>query len=123
MIAGGGGGVPLTAAEVPVGAVVDKDRVASLLAIGLGAEALVFATNVDHVYEDHGTPKARPLPALTLAEGQRLIDRGEVAQGSMLPKLESAMRFVRATGRPARICGIETLDAALTGAPGTSVRT
>ena len=121
VIAGGGGGVALTQTGAPVDAVVDKDRIASLLAVALDAAHLVFATDVDGVYANFGAPDARALPELSVAEARRMVSSGQAASGSMAPKLESAAEFACSTRRIAHICSLDGIRAALQTRGGTAV--
>jgi carbamate kinase len=115
VVAGGGGGVPVDGLGRPLNCVVDKDWVASLLAVALGAQHLVFATDVDGVYEKYGAAGARLITRLDPARARAMIEAGQVAPGSMAPKLASAADFAIATGRPARICGLGAVAAAMSG--------
>jgi len=104
VIAGGGGGVPTSRSGIPVEGVVDKDWVASLLAVRLDARHLLFATDVAGVYPHHDQQDGPPIARLSVASARELIRNGTVSAGSMAPKLESAAEFAAATGRPASIC-------------------
>lgn len=125
VIAAGGGGVAVArtaAGHAGLPAVIDKDWVAARLAIDLQAQALVFATNVAGVQSDHGTPAARTLARLPLAQAHALLAQGTLGAGSMAPKVESAAAFVQACGRPAAILHTDALAQALQQpAPGTWV--
>jgi carbamate kinase len=123
VVAGGDGGIPLAAgsARAPRLAVVDKDWVASLLARRLGAHRLAFVTDVPQVFEAFGGPAARPIAHLDVAAARARLRAGVFAPGSMAPKVESAADFVAATGRPAVICGLGQLEAALAGRAGTEL--
>lgn len=125
VIAGGGGGVAVARpAEGSQGlaGVIDKDWLAARLAIALNAQALVFATNVAGVEDGHGTPQARLRQRLSVGEARQLLAAGVLGAGSMAPKVESAVDFVAATGRPARILHSDMLARALeTAAPGTLI--
>lgn len=121
VVAGGGGGVPVAADGRPVAGVIDKDRVAALLAIRLEADALLIGTDVDGAYLDHGTPQARRLDHLTATEARRLLAAGTFAPGSMGPKVDSVAEFAAVTGRPATIAALGELEAALDGRAGTRV--
>ncbi|MEZ5597064.1 MAG: hypothetical protein R3E84_11830 [Pseudomonadales bacterium] len=121
VIAGGGGGIPLDCENTPVNGVVDKDRVAALLAIAVGATRLVFATDVDGLFTGFDTPHARLVPTLSLQAGEDMLAAGEASAGSMGPKLESALQFARQTGREALICRWDALEIALSGAAGTRI--
>jgi carbamate kinase len=124
VVAGGGGGVPLAetaAGRVPVPAVVDKDFVASLLALRLGAEKLVFVTDVACAYEGFGGAAPRALRALTPAAARERLAAGEFAPGSMAPKIEAAVAFAEEAGRAALIAPLGGVAAALCGNGGTTV--
>ena len=105
VIAAGGGGPPVYDDPLlgleGIDAVVDKDRVAAILARQLGADVLMILTNVDAVYEGWGTPAARPIRQLTVAEAERHDGRpARSTPGGMKPKVEAAAGFVREGGRP-----------------------
>jgi carbamate kinase len=122
-IACGGGGIPVSSRNgrlAGLDAVIDKDRVSSLLAVRLEAERLVILTDVDAVYRGFGTDSPEQLPKLTADEGEALL--AELAAGSMGPKVEAAVAFVRATGHEALIASAQVLAAALEGAAGTRIR-
>ena len=125
VIAAGGGGPPVYHDPLlgleGVDAVVDKDRVAAILAGQLAAEVLMILTNVDAVFEGWGTPAARPLARLTLDQAAALIARGGLDEGGMRPKVEAAAEFVRATGGRAIIARLSDGPAALRGETGTTI--
>jgi carbamate kinase len=125
VVAAGGGGPPVyrdpSGALEGVDAVVDKDRVAALLAHDLGAEVLLILTEVDAVYRDWGKPTQRKLSELTLAEAEAMLARGELEKGSIAPKVEAAAQFVRETGGRAVIATLSEGPAALEGRAGTTI--
>jgi carbamate kinase len=125
VIAGGGGGAPVYADPFlgleGVDAVVDKDRVAAILATQLEAEALLILTNVEAVYQGWGTPDARPIRRMTVAEAEALIQGGGLDEGGMRPKIEAAADFARATGGRAIIARLNDGPAALRGERGTLI--
>lgn len=127
VIAGGGGGIPVVAAPAGlegVDAVVDKDRIAALMAMRLQAELLVILTAVPHVETGFGTPQAAPLLSLSLAQAQELLSAGAFAEGSMKPKIEAASLFVAsAPSQQARavITNAASLAEALQGRAGTVI--
>jgi carbamate kinase len=124
VIAAGGGGPPVY--EDPllglegVDAVVDKDRVAGVLARQLGADVLMILTNVEAVYEDWGTPAARPLRRMTVGRAEALIAEGAFDAGGMRPKVEAAAGFATEGGR-AIIAHLGSGPAALRGETGTTI--
>ncbi|HET8624971.1 MAG TPA: carbamate kinase [Gemmatimonadales bacterium] len=125
VIAAGGGGPPVYQHPLlgfeGVDAVVDKDRVAAIVATELQADVLMILTDVDAVYEGWGTSAARPLRRLTVAEVATLIASGGADEGGMKPKLEAATDFVRATGARAVIARLSDGPAALRGEAGTTL--
>ncbi|HYL28355.1 MAG TPA: carbamate kinase [Gemmatimonadales bacterium] len=125
VVAAGGGGPPVYDHPLlgweGVEAVVDKDRVAAILAHQLGAEVLMILTDVDAVYAGWGTPAARPLRRLTLAEVDALVAAGGVNEGGMRPKVEAAAGFVRTAGGRAIIARLDDGPAALRGEAGTTI--
>ena len=115
VIACGGGGIPV--AENPdgslegVAAVIDKDFAAELLAEEVQADALMILTEVERVAINFNKPDQRNLSKLTLAEAANYCEEGQFAPGSMLPKVQAAMKFVRAN--PDKKAIITSLDKAM----------
>jgi len=102
-IALGGGGVPVSEDLEPLEAVVDKDLASSVLARQIKADRLVILTDVPGVAIDFGKPSQRWLHKLTVGEAVRLLGEGQFPPGSMGPKVEASIEFVRHTGNPAVI--------------------
>jgi carbamate kinase len=125
VIAAGGGGPPVYRHPLlgyeGVDAVVDKDRVAAIVAAELHADVFMILTDVDAVYRDWGTPSAQPLRRMTLAEVDALVASGGVDEGGMKPKLEAAAGFVRDSGARAIIARLSDGPAALRGEAGTTL--
>jgi carbamate kinase len=125
VIAAGGGGPPVY--EDPLlgleglDAVVDKDRVSSILGTQLGAEVLMILTNVDAVFEGWGTPAARPIRRMTVQQAKDMISAGSLDAGGMKPKIEAATAFVQRGGRRAIIARLSEGPAALRGETGTTI--
>jgi len=123
VVACGGGGIPVK--RLPDGqyagveAVIDKDLTSSVLATDVGADLLVILTAVPQVYVDYGRPGQRPLGAVTLDEIERLQAEGHFPPGSMGPKIEAVVRFLRAGGRRALVTNPESLPLAIEGRAGT----
>ncbi len=112
VIAGGGGGAPVYLDHARgwegVEAVVDKDRVAAILAQRLGADVLLILTNVDAVYRGWGTDEAAPISEMSVSEARDMLAvTGALGAGSMKPKLEAAVRFLESGGRRAVIAHLE----------------
>ncbi|MCB0969249.1 MAG: carbamate kinase, partial [Ilumatobacter sp.] len=119
----GGGGIPTTWARDEqrrlegVEAVIDKDLASELLAREVDADLFVMATDVDGVYEHWGTPNQRRIATATADEMAEL----ELAKGSMGPKVDAAVRFVRATGNRAAIGSLDDIEKIVEGSAGTNV--
>jgi carbamate kinase len=112
VIACGGGGIPVVrrgARLAGVDAVIDKDRASALLARGLRADRLVILTEVPAVYRNFGGPDQEEIRALSAAEAKELLPT--LAEGSMRPKVESALAF----GRETLITNFDALESALAG--------
>ncbi len=106
VIAAGGGGIAVTRSKSGLSysnAVIDKDRASSLLATSIGADRLFILTNVDGAFTGYGGKKPRLIRRATIREMQGLIKSGEFEKGSMLPKVEACVEFVKKTGRSAAI--------------------
>ncbi len=123
VIAAGGGGIPVLREAKGewsgVEAVIDKDYTASLLAREVGAALFVILTDVDQVYLDYGQPQQRPLGRLELEEARRYLREGQFPPGSMGPKVEACINFLRAGGSEALITSARRLAKALAGRAGT----
>lgn len=127
VIACGGGGIPV----LPTGnhhlkgaaAVIDKDFAAELLAESLDADYLVILTAVEKVAVNFGKPDQQWLDELTPETAAKYVDEGQFAPGSMLPKVQAAVKF--AVSKPGRSALITLLDRAadgIAGKTGTIVR-
>jgi carbamate kinase len=124
VVACGGGGIPATRRGehlTGIDAVIDKDRASSLLARSLDADRLVILTEVPAVYSGFGTDRQEELRELSANDAAALVP--ELAAGSMRPKVEASVEFVRATGREALITSPAALGEALEGRSGTRIHT
>ena len=124
VVALGGGGIPVVRRGdclVGVDAVIDKDRASALLASRLRVELLVISTDVDRVCLDYRQPGERPLDEVTMEELERHYRAGQFPPGSMGPKIEAALRFLRDGGGEVIITSPERLVDAVAGRAGTHV--
>jgi carbamate kinase len=125
VIAAGGGGIPVVRGRDGqwrgVEAVIDKDFASALLAAELKADLYVILTGVAKVALDFGKPTQRTIDRLTLVEAEKHLRDGQFPAGSMGPKIEAAIQFVRATEREVLITDVEHLRDALAGKDGTRV--
>ena len=121
VVCGGGGGIPVVRSEAGeltgVEAVVDKDLTSAELAITLKADRLLVLTDVPAVIRGYGTPDARPIQVIDTDA----LSAMTFPAGSMGPKVEACIRFVRATGQPAAIGALADAAGILAGRAGTTI--
>ena len=122
----GGGGIPVVETEQGlkgVAAVIDKDRSSTLLAQSIGADMLIILTAVDRVCINYNKPDQKELPTMTLEEAEKYIEEKQFAPGSMLPKVQSCMEFVKNNthGGTALITSLQKAKVALQGETGTII--
>jgi len=125
VIACGGGGIPVIRRRTGlqgVEAVIDKDLAAERLATSIHAESLVILTDVDGVYLDYGKPDQRLLSNINPSELELYAQKGYFAKGSMGPKVEASIRFLRNGGTRAVIANLGDLGGAIKGCAGSQVR-
>ena len=125
VIAAGGGGIPVSrqwdGTLHGVEAVIDKDLASSLLGRLLGMEALVIVTSVDRVAVHFGKPDQREIMTATASELEGLLAAGHFPPGSMGPKIQAAIEFVRGGGHSVVITSPEKIREALEGTAGTRI--
>ena len=125
VIAVGGGGMPVIEKEYGgldgVEAVVDKDLASERLAEAIDADLLLILTNVDYVYIDYNSPSQKPLRSIALPQLKEYYQEGYFPEGSMGPKILSAIRFLEAGGKKVIICNVDKGWAALQGETGTLI--
>jgi carbamate kinase len=125
VIACGGGGVPIKKnpddSYAGVEAVIDKDLTSSVLAADVGAALLIILTAVPQVCLDFGKPNQRSLGAVTLEEIEALYAEGHFPAGSMGPKIEAVVHFLKHGGRRALITNPQSLPNAIEGRAGTHI--
>ena len=126
VIAVGGGGIPVFRDKDGdldgIAAVIDKDLASERLAQDLDADIFMMLTAVEKCYVNFRKPDQKALDKITVEEAKEYVRQGQFAAGSMLPKVEAAIRFVEA--RPGRRCIITTPDKsveALKGNAGTII--
>ncbi len=124
VIALGGGGIPVVrdgGGLAGVEAVIDKDRASALLACRLQVDYFIISTDADRVYLDYRKPTQRPLERVTAGEVEGYYQAGQFPPGNMGPKIESALKFLRAGGREVIITSYEHLPEAVRGKAGTHI--
>lgn len=128
VIAVGGGGIPVIKTNKielleGVDAVIDKDRSAALLARLIDADILLILTAVDRVSLNYNKENQVDLSKITPAEAKAYIDEGHFAKGSMLPKIEACLDFVKGSKNKKAIIGsLEKAQDAINGLSGTIIQ-
>ena len=125
VIAAGGGGIPVTRQGNHLkgaSAVIDKDFASELLAENLDADFLIILTAVEKVAINFGKPEEKWLDDLETEEARKYIKEGHFAPGSMLPKVQAAVKFAESKpGRTALITLLEKAKDGIQGKTGTHI--
>ncbi len=123
----GGGGIPVYRTEKNhlkgAAAVIDKDFCSELLAEQLNADMLIILTAVEKVAINFRKENEQWLDAMTPDEARRYAAEGQFAPGSMLPKVEAAVKFAESKpGRTALITLLEKARDGIAGKTGTRIQ-
>lgn len=125
VIASGGGGIPAFVMEnghyEGVDAVVDKDLTAAVLAEDIGAQEMYILTDVPEVYLHFGSDRQQPIRKLSLHQAQDYLEAGHFPGGSMGPKMEAALQFLKAGGEKVVVTNIDSMEQAIVGGAGTTI--
>lgn len=124
VIAGGGGGIPVYKEGnkyIGIDAVIDKDFTAAKIAEVVGVDSFIILTAVDKVAINFNTPDMKQIGEIQVDELQELVDKKTFAEGSMKPKVEAVIKFVKQTGKNAFIGNLEKAEKVLTGESGTKI--
>jgi carbamate kinase len=123
VVAVGGGGIPVV--KRPSGfirgieAVIDKDFASGLLANLVDADLLLISTAVEKVAINFNKPDQQWLVEMTVAEAEKYIQEGHFAPGSMLPKVQAIIKFLKEGGKKALVTDPPNIQRALRGETGT----
>jgi carbamate kinase len=125
VIVSGGGGIPIVREDdgsyAGIDAVIDKDLSANKLGQALDADYLLILTDVENTYINFNKPDQKALETITLSEAEKYQADGQFASGSMGPKMDAAMRFVRWGGKASIITSLDNALDALMGKTGTRI--
>ena len=125
VIAVGGGGIPVVEENgrlrgVP--AVIDKDLASEKLAEDIDADLLLILTAVDKISLNFGKANQIDLDKMNVEEAYKYMEEGHFAKGSMLPKVEAAVKFAESKeGRTAIISTLDNCLEAIKGTKGTCI--
>ena len=125
LITVGGGGIPVIEngnqlQGIP--AVIDKDFASEKLAELLEADYLIILTGVEKVAVNFGKPDQKWLDKISVSEAEQYIKEGHFAPGSMLPKVEAAIKFIKSNpDKKALITSLEKAKDGINGLTGTVI--
>jgi len=125
IIACGGGGIPVIEQNHVLkgaSAVIEKDAIAGKLAADLKVDKLIIITSVPYVYTGFGTDNQKEITSIDIATAKEYIEKGEFAEGTMLPKIEAAIAYL--TSNPTGevlITSLATINDAIKGISGTTI--
>lgn len=125
-IAGGGGGIPVIVDDDNklhgVEAVIDKDFAAEKIAESVKADTLIILTAVDYVYVNFNKPDQKRLTQVSVEELRKYIDEDQFAPGSMLPKIQAAIKFIQSgSNKKAVITSLDNVSDFLKNKAGTII--
>jgi len=125
VLAAGGGGIPTYYDENAdlqgLDGVIDKDYAAALMGRIIRSSELWIITDVDNAYLNFNTPEQEPISTINSKLAQKYLDQGHFSKGSMAPKIEAAIYFLRHHGQRVIITSIEKINDALDGNAGTVI--
>ncbi len=123
-IALGGGGIPVYFKGSKIygcEAVIDKDRSSALLASQLKVDLFLISTATDYVYLNYKKPNQKPIVSINSDEAEKYYNEGHFPPGSMGPKIQSAIKYLRNVGGKVIITSYEYIEEALEGKAGTII--
>ncbi len=125
VIACGGGGIPVIEQKHALkgaSAVIEKDAIAGKLASSLKADRLIILTSVPNVYRNFETENQEPVTSLTVSEAEKMMEEGQFGEGTMLPKIEAAISYLKANKEGSvLITSLAAVADALKGRAGTVI--
>ena len=125
VLAAGGGGIPVFVDDNEnfkgIDAVIDKDLTAAKLGRVIRADEYYIVTDIDQVYLNYGKDNQAPIDTMTDEEAKQYQEEGHFQQGSMWPKIRSAIHFLKHHGKKVVITNIDNLQDAIDGKAGTSI--
>jgi len=125
VITSGGGGIPVVKQPngqlIGVEAVVDKDKAGQKLAEIVNGNIFLVLTDVEHVYLNYNKPNQESISNMSVQEAEKHLKDGQFPPGSMAPKIEACIRFIKAGGEKAIITSLNHAIDALNGKTGTVI--
>lgn len=125
VLAAGGGGIPVYINKdgkfEGIDAVIDKDLTAAKLGRVIRADEYYIVTDIDQVYLNYGEENQSPINQMTDIDAKKYQEEGHFQQGSMWPKIRSAIHFLKHHGKKVIITNIDNLQDAIDGNAGTAI--
>ena len=125
VVASGGGGIPVIRDEEGnlqgVFSVIDKDKAGERMAEAIEATDFLVLTDVEYVYLDFGKETQRPVRDMSVEEAEKYLEEGHFLRGSMGPKVEACIRFIKWGGKRAIISSLDKVVDAVDGRSGTHI--
>jgi carbamate kinase len=125
VIASGGGGIPVRQDKngnyQGVEAVIDKDRAGRVMGVAIGADTFMILTDVENALLNYNKKDQKPVGKVTVAEMEKYAEEGHFLAGSMGPKVEAAMNFVKGGGQRSIISSLDKAVDAFEGKTGTII--
>ena len=125
VLAAGGGGIPVYINQdgkfEGIDAVIDKDLTAAKLGRVIRADEYYIVTDIDQVYLNYGEENQSPINQMTDIDAKKYQEEGHFQQGSMWPKIRSAIYFLKHHGKKVIITNIDHLQHAIDGKAGTTI--
>ena len=126
VICAGGGGIPVIKNDnglEGVAAVIDKDYASSKLAELINADCLVILTAVDNASINYKKENEKKLTNVSYKELEQYLNEGHFAKGSMYPKVQACINFVKSgNNKTAIIASLDNAEAAFKEKSGTIVK-
>jgi len=120
----GGGGIPVIREGrkfCGVDAVIDKDLASAKLAEEVGVDLFIIASDVKGVFLDYGTEDQKLLKKMTVSQAEGYLNQDQFPAGSMGPKVQAAVNFIRNNGKRAVIGHISEIEKAVDARAGTEI--
>jgi len=124
VIAGGGGGIPVIEKDGlidDIEAVIDKDKLSALMALSLNVDIFIISTDTDYVYLNYKKENEMALKEVSLSEIESYYKEGHFPPGSMGPKIEAAIDYLKGGGKKVIITNPENIVNAIEGNRGTII--
>jgi len=124
VIAGGGGGIPVIEKDGlidDIEAVIDKDKLSAIMALSLNVDIFVISTDASHVFLNYKKENEMALKDISLDEIEKYFQDGQFPAGSMGPKIEAAIDYLKGGGKEVLITTPENLVDAIEGKTGTRI--